>query len=179
MTLSQGKPTLLIRPLQATDIEAVAQIDRQSFATPWSTQAYLNELSNNIAQMFVAVDQGIIVGYIGIQVVMDEGHVTTVAVAPLYRGKKIGEHLLIAALEAAIKMGAEHMTLEVRRSNTAAQSLYQKYGFVSVAQRKGYYADVGEDADILWANNLLSDEWQQLFQSAKATLITQKEKESL
>ena len=170
MIVSQGQPTLFIRPLQATDIESVAQIDRQSFKTPWSTQSYLNELSNNIAKMFVALDQGVIVGYVGIQVIMDEGHVTTLAVSPQQRGKKIGEHLLVTALENAIAMGAEHMTLEVRRSNIAAQSLYQKYGFVSVARRKGYYADVGEDADILWANNLLSSEWQQLFQAARSKL---------
>jgi [ribosomal protein S18]-alanine N-acetyltransferase len=170
MIISQGQTQLTIRPLQATDIEVVSQIDRQSFATPWSTQFYLNELVNNIARMFVAVKNGEIIGYVGIQVVMDEGHITTLAVSPEHRGNNIGEHLLITALEAAIAMGAEHMTLEVRQTNTVAHALYYKYGFVSVAKRKGYYSDVGEDADILWAYNLTQTEWQHLFHAAKATL---------
>jgi [ribosomal protein S18]-alanine N-acetyltransferase len=174
MIISQGQTLLTIRPLQATDIEAVSRIDRQSFATPWSTQFYLNELVNKVAKMFVAIYQTEIVGYAGIQVVMDEGHITTLAVAKEHRGQKIGEHLLVTALEAAMGMGAEHMTLEVRMNNTAARALYTKYGFVSVAKRKGYYADVGEDADILWANNLLSETWQQLFQTAKASLYGEK-----
>jgi ribosomal-protein-alanine N-acetyltransferase len=170
MIVQNGVAQVTIRPMQVTDVEAVGKIDRRSFATPWSTQAYLNELSHPIAKMFVALYEGRIVGYVGIQVIMDEGHITTIAVDPDLRGQRIGERLLVVALEEAIRRGAEHMTLEVRRSNVAAQKLYAKYGFVKVSARRGYYSDHNEDADILWAYHVIGPAWQQLFAQNRMNL---------
>src|SRR4028119_195836 len=94
---------------------------------------------------------------------MDEAHITTLGVDPTIRGRKIGERLLCELLVAARRLGATRATLEVRESNTAAKNLYAKYGFAWVAQRKGYYTDNNENADILWINDMTTNDWRRLF----------------
>ena len=82
--------------------------------------------------------------------VLDEGHITNIAVHPDYRGRGIGEKLVLAMLELARNSGIAGVTLEVRVSNNAAKKLYNKLGFVDSGIRKGYYSDTGEDAVIMW-----------------------------
>ena len=162
---------------RASDIEQVAKIERQSFSTAWNVQAYVTELSNPAAVYVVATtgardDAGgngeRVVGYGGLWVVMDEAHITTIAVIPTFRGRKIGDRLLIAMLQTAIGKGATRATLEVRQSNVPARRLYEKYGFDFAAVRKAYYADNGENADILWLNDMTTGEWQALFAAHRA-----------
>ncbi len=98
-----------------------------------------------------------IVGYAGIWVMTDEAHVTTIASHPNVRGQGVGELLLVALIHRGIEVGARWTTLEVRASNTVAQSLYRKYTFKEMGVRKRYYSDNGEDALVMWTDALDSD----------------------
>ncbi|MBC7335045.1 MAG: ribosomal protein S18-alanine N-acetyltransferase [Clostridia bacterium] len=137
--------------MQASHLDQVLQIERVSFPTPWSRQAFLSELyHNDFAHYYVCLLDGRVVGYAGMWVILDEAHVTNVAVHPQYRGQQIGQRLLAYLLGEAAGRGAARITLEVRPSNQPAQHLYQKLGFKPVGVRKGYYTDTHEDAIIMW-----------------------------
>src|SRR5215813_655008 len=140
---------VFIEPMGHADVDAVAAIERRSYAVPWHENAYHTELSNRSAAYFVARLDGKIVGYGGMWVIMDEAHLTTLAVDPRYQGRKIGERLLQSIMEEAILHGASRATLEVRERNTVAQNLYRKYGFRDAALRKHYYTDNQENAIVM------------------------------
>ena len=143
-------PVLRIRPMTVADLAAVQQIERASFTTPWPPQAYRQELeTNRLAQYLVAVIDGEIVAYGGVWLMVDEAHVTTFAVHPGYRRRRIGERLLLALLDLSVDRHAREATLEVRLSNLAARRLYEKYGFRPVGIRPRYYSDDQEDALIM------------------------------
>ena len=101
---------------------------------------------------------------------MDEAHITTLGVASQYRGQRIGEQLLIALLEQAMRHNARRATLEVRKSNLVAQQLYIKYGFRTAAVRRGYYTDNGEDALVMWVDNLSTREYGDKLDELKQNL---------
>jgi ribosomal-protein-alanine N-acetyltransferase len=137
--------------MELSDLDRVLEIEKVSFPTPWSRYTYLSELcENKNAYYLVGEVAGQVVGYGGIWTVLDEAHVTTIAVDPIYRGKKYGEGMLIALCKSALSLETERITLEVRKSNFTAQSLYLKIGFESAGIRKGYYVDTNEDAIIMW-----------------------------
>lgn len=159
-----------VRPLRGTDIEKVSQIERRSFPTPWNTQAYVTEIANPSACYLVALFGERVVGYGGMWVIMDEAHITTLAVDPDFRGQRIGERLLCALLAAAQAKGATRATLEVREGNDVAKQLYLKYGFAWVAQRKGYYSDNNENADIMWIDDMTAADWRRRFAALRASL---------
>ncbi|WP_245884653.1 ribosomal protein S18-alanine N-acetyltransferase [Tumebacillus permanentifrigoris] len=134
------------------DIPRILEIELKSFSLPWSEEAFQMELTqNHFAKYVVAEMEGRVIGYAGTWIIIDEAHVTNVAVDPEYRGHSIGETLMKQLMVLAIAHGAERMTLEVRVSNTVAQNLYAKMGFLSHGIRKGYYTDNREDAMIMWA----------------------------
>jgi len=161
-----------IRPMRASDIETVAKLQRESFSRieVWSPQSYVTELANPNAAYLVAVYEDKIVGFGGIWVVMDEVHITILGVALAYRGNRIGDLLLSELLIESWRMGATRATLEVRETNDPAQKLYARYGFIHVAIRKAYYSDNGENADILWINDMTAPEWRELFARNRADL---------
>lgn len=144
--------TLQYRRMTLADIPRILEIELQSFTLPWSEEAFRLELTqNHFAKYVVAETEGRVIGYAGTWIIIDEAHVTNVAVDPAYRGHGIGEELMKQLMVVAIAHGAERMTLEVRVSNTVAQNLYGKMGFLSHGIRKGYYTDNNEDAMIMWA----------------------------
>jgi ribosomal-protein-alanine N-acetyltransferase len=104
-----------------------------------------------------------IVGYAGIWVMTDEAHITTIASHPEVRGRGVGEFLLVALVHRAIEIGARWMTLEVRATNSIAQSLYRKYTFKEMGVRRRYYSDNGEDALVMWTDALDSESFQTAF----------------
>jgi len=108
-----------------------------------------------------------VVGFAGIWIMVDEAHVTNIAMRESYRRQGIGELLLIAIIDLAIKLNAHYITLEVRASNTAAQSLYLKHGFTQVGLRRGYYTDNGEDAILMTTENTTSATFQAHLQQLK------------
>lgn len=133
------------------DVGAVAELERLSFSTPWPHDAFVNELTKNPnARYVVVVHQNRIIAYCGMWIIIDEAHITNVAVHPLYRGKKVGIGLMIKMMNVARMFHAKSMTLEVRPSNTVARSMYTKLGFKEHGVRKRYYSDNNEDAIIMW-----------------------------
>lgn len=146
---------LRIEEMRLEDISAVTRIELLSFSTQWPHDAFANELRNNkLAHYFVGKIDERVVAYGGIWVILEDSHITTIAVDPDARGHRFGERMLLHLLIRAIDLGATWMTLEVRESNEAAQALYRKYGFTTVTTRKAYYSDNNESALVMWAGNL-------------------------
>ncbi len=132
-------------------LDGVLKIENRSFPTPWSRMAFSHEIADNdFAYYIVALVGNKVVGYAGMWVILDEGHITTLAVHESYRNKGVGARLLNELINDAKQRGCLKMTLEVRPSNLPALELYQKTGFLSHGVRPGYYADTGEDAIIMW-----------------------------
>jgi len=144
-----------IETMTQADLPAVLRIEGMSFSTTWPVNAFSNEIRDNkLAHYFVGRVGEEIVAYGGIWVILEDSHITTIAVHPDYRGLKLGEEMLLKLLDEAIAEGASWITLEVRESNEVAQKLYRKYGFTTVSTRRGYYSDNGENALVMWAGNL-------------------------
>jgi ribosomal-protein-alanine N-acetyltransferase len=140
------------------DLPAVQLIERASFSTPWPAHAYRQELeANRLAHYLVATIAGEIVAYGGIWLMVDEAHVTTFAVHPRYRRRRIGERLLLSLMDLALDRHAREATLEVRLSNLGARRLYEKYGFRPVGIRPRYYSDNQEDALIMTTEPLAEE----------------------
>lgn len=134
-------------------IDQVLTIENKSFPTPWSRQAFEFELlQNEFACYLVLIQDKKVVAYGGVWVVLDEGHITNVAVHPDHRGKRLGRLLMMELMRRASARGAARMTLEVRPSNTVAINLYRSLGFMEKGVRKKYYSDNNEDAIIMWVN---------------------------
>lgn len=162
--------SIAIERMQPEDVERVVELDQMCFPLPWSEGAYNTEVRNPSAYYIVARAQGKIVGYAGMWLIMDEAHITTVGVDPEFRGRKVGERVLINILDEAIHRGARRATLEVRRTNSIAQNLYHKYNFHTVAIRKGYYTDNDEDAFVMWVEDMWSADFLRLFRDHKERL---------
>ena len=146
---------LEIVPMSVAELGDVLRIESLSFASSWPQNAFSNEIRDNkLAHYFVGRLDGIVVAYGGIWVILEDSHVTTIAVHPEQRGKRFGEEMLVHLLDQAIALGASWVTLEVRESNDVAQKLYRKYGFTVVSTRRGYYSDNNENALVMWAGNL-------------------------
>ncbi|WP_069997274.1 ribosomal protein S18-alanine N-acetyltransferase [Cellulosilyticum sp. I15G10I2] len=140
---------MLIRSMLMEDIEAVYQIECESFSIPWSKASLEQEVNNLSAFYCVVVLDQKIVAYAGLRIVLGEGEVTNIAVSKDYRGIGIGKILLRHLLSEAAKKLVHTITLEVRAGNEAAQNLYQSYGFRAIALRKNYYQIPTEDAIIM------------------------------
>jgi ribosomal-protein-alanine N-acetyltransferase len=141
---------LVIEPMRLEDLAVVQAIEQASFSSPWPPNAYRSELeTNRLASYLVARVEGAIVAYGGMWLMVDEAHITTFAVHPLWRRQRIGERLLLAFLDLALLRRAHEATLEVRLSNLPARRLYEKYGFRPVGLRPRYYSDDHEDALIM------------------------------
>jgi ribosomal-protein-alanine N-acetyltransferase len=162
---------LRIEPMRIEDITSVQAIEQASFTTPWPPQAYRSELeTNRLASYLAARIDDAVVGYAGIWMMVDEAHITTFAVHPAWRRRRIGERLLIAVLDLAIARGAREATLEVRLSNLPARRLYEKYGFRPVGLRPDYYSDDHEDALIMTTEALDSATMRERIDRLRATL---------
>jgi [ribosomal protein S18]-alanine N-acetyltransferase len=142
-------------PMTVEDLDAIMEIERHSFPSPWTIEAYRRELRRNMYGSYWVVRPGVVVAgerkvpvlaYGGMWLMGEDAHITTIATHPDWRRCKLGEWLLLRMLGAARTRGAEMATLEVRVSNLPAIALYEKLGFEEVGLRKGYYHDSGEDA---------------------------------
>ena len=141
---------LVIEAMRLEDLAIVQVIEQASFSSPWPPNAYRSELeTNRLANYLVARVDAEIVAYGGMWLMVDEAHITTFAVHPLWRRQRIGERLLMAFLDLAVIRRAHEATLEVRLSNLPARRLYEKYGFRPVGLRPRYYSDDHEDALIM------------------------------
>ncbi len=146
-----------IVPLSRENLSEVVRIEARSFSQPWSREIFVRELKNKWSTGFVAYLPGAdgrrwAAGYVVAWLVVGEVHILNLAVDPAARRRGVGRALMVHVLETFAEKGATKATLEVRRSNTAAQALYESLGFVRAGVRKGYYSDNGEDAFVMWAD---------------------------
>ncbi len=143
--------TLKIRRMHRKDIGAVIGIEEKCFPIPWTRGAFEQELEGNkLALYLVAVVRGQVVGYGGMWLIIDEAHITNIAIEPEFQGKGVGTKLTGALIHEACLKNIKGITLEVRQSNIIAQNLYKKMGFIPSGIRPEYYGDNGEDALIMW-----------------------------
>ena len=178
-----------LEPMGVRDIPTVYAIERSVFSLPWSATAFRYELSSNAASEYLVLrylpwvaktpklllrpvrrllqapmHETSLLGYGGFWLMADEAHICTLALRPEWRGRGLGEMLLVALIERALGRQAKVLTLEVRKSNAVAQALYKKYGFTIIGQRKRYYSDNGEDAYIMTTESIVSPVYQRQLQ---------------
>lgn len=128
-----------ISRMVADDLDGVYEVEKTAFPMPWPISSFQDELKNMFAKYLVAKIDGKVVGYIGMWLVMDECHITNVAVHEDYRRNKIATKLILAMFELCKEYEIQYFDLEVRINNFAAQKLYKKFGFKEDSVRKGYY----------------------------------------
>ncbi|NDJ55202.1 MAG: ribosomal protein S18-alanine N-acetyltransferase [Chloroflexi bacterium] len=174
-TQADTRPHVIVRQMRLPDIDEVLTLDRLSFPTAWPARTYRYEITSNPRSTMIVLEDanqaegrpdglrglfryllsgapghvpqsGPLVAYCGMWQIIDEAHVSTIAVHPRWRGNKLGELMMWTMVRRAIRHQAVKVTLEVRVSNYAAQALYRKYGFEVMSVRKKYYRDNGEDA---------------------------------
>ncbi len=145
---------IIIRRMKMADVDGVAAVEAATFPHPWSRDAFVSEMNNVAARYLVAEAEGVIIGYAGAWIILDESHITNIAVLQEYRGQGIGRRLTAGLMQYLSNLGAAYATLEVRRSNAVAQGLYTSLGFVKLGVRKRYYEDNGEDALIMVCDHM-------------------------
>lgn len=150
------KMEIIIRGIVEGDIDQIVEIEKECFTTPWSRDAFLTEIRENKLARYVVVEvDGKVAGYGGVWLIVNEGHITNIAVKEEYRGLGVGNRILEGLIYYSTSKNIQSMTLEVRKSNIIAQNLYKKYGFVEYGIRPKYYSDNNEDALIMWRTNIL------------------------
>jgi len=144
--------TITYRKMTVDDIDGVLKIEEEAFSLPWTKDAFMQEMTTNLHAYYVVAENEAdqIVGFCGMWLVMDESHITNVAVTEHVKGQGIGEGLMREAIRVSKEHGVVLMTLEVRVSNTIAQNLYRKLDFQNGGIRKGYYSDNLEDGLVMW-----------------------------
>jgi ribosomal-protein-alanine N-acetyltransferase len=152
---------LEVTRMRRRHLKGVMAIERQVYPRPWSPNLFLSEMSElrNRTYLVAKIDKDV-VGYAGIMCYGEEAHVTTIAVDPAHHRKKIGTRLLYDLANEAIRLGAQAVSLEVRVSNWGAQRLYSQFGFRPVGIRKNYYQETGEDAVVMWADNIRTPDYR-------------------
>ena len=142
-------------PMRRRHLRSVLRIEAMVYPRPWSLSLFMSELALRSTRAYwVARVDGAVVGYCGLMVTGEDGHVTTLAVDPAVHRRGIGTRLLLALAGEAIRRGATGLTLEVRMSNKAAQDLYRKFGFRPAGVRRNYYVETNEDAPVMWADDV-------------------------
>lgn len=138
-----------IERMTARHLCRVSEIEAACFSRPWSYQSLESELHNENSLFFVAQEEGEVIGYIGMQVVLDEGYLFNVAVDSRFRKRGVGSALVETLVTYGKKHNLSFITLEVRESNTPARSLYEAFGFIKVGERKAYYTQPAENAVLM------------------------------
>ncbi|MCB0978193.1 MAG: ribosomal protein S18-alanine N-acetyltransferase [Acidimicrobiales bacterium] len=163
-------PTVVVSPMLRRHIPEVVAIEARTYPRPWSAKLFEEELDRRGRCYLVARVGADVVGYAGLLMIADDGHVSTVAVDPDVQGRKVATRLLVELVRGALELGAGQLTLEVRASNRRAQALYGRFGFVPAGARKAYYGDNGEDAIVMWAHDVATDEYAERLASIERSL---------
>ena len=145
----------VLRRMTISDVAAVHRLEEAIFSMPWSEKDFVYEMTENkVARYLVIEEAGEIIAFAGAHIILDQAHVTNIAVRQDCRGRGLGRMITRALMQYASNLGAEYLTLEVRQSNVTAQNLYKSLGFVKVNVRKRYYEDTGEDAWLMVCDQL-------------------------
>lgn len=151
LAIKMNNEGIEIRVANPEDIFSIYEISTICFPISWSITSIKGELTSNThARYVVAVENGAVVGFAGLWIIVDEGHITNIAVHPDFRRKGIGALLMDKLMLISKNENLIGLTLEVRKSNLSAQNLYKKFGFIEEGVRSNYYSDNGEDALIMW-----------------------------
>ena len=154
------EPSVQVVPMRRRHLRSVLRIEAQVYPRPWSLSLFMSELALRTTRAYyVARVDAVVVGYAGLMLGVEEAHVTTIAVDPAWHRRKIGTRLLLVLAGEAVQRGATNLTLEVRVGNTGAQSLYRQFGFAPAGVRRNYYVETNEDALVMWADDVDSDEY--------------------
>src|SRR4051812_25149345 len=147
-------------PMRRRHLRSVLRIEAQVYPRPWSLSLFMSELAlRGSRAYFVARVGGGVVGYAGLMLTGEDAHVTTIAVDPAWHRHKIGTRLLLNLAREARRRQAKHLTLGVRVGNHGAQELYRQFGFRPAGIRKNYYVETNEDALVMWADEIDTDEY--------------------
>ena len=152
--MSTRSTEVTFQKLAVSDLDDVQEIERACFITPWSKSAFLNEIHFERSIFKTLKIENRLIGYGGFWIVLDEIHISNIAIHPDYQRQGFGRMLLTHLLEEAVARGAMHASLEVRRSNKAALKLYGDFGFGVITVRRKYYQDTREDALVMWNDNI-------------------------
>jgi ribosomal-protein-alanine N-acetyltransferase len=149
-----------VMPMRRRHLRSVVAIEEACYPRPWSATVFLSELAQRSSRRYrVATIGPLVVGFSGLMIVEEDGHITNIAVDPGWHRRNIGTVLLLDQARAAPALGVRNLTLEVRASNTPAQMLYQHFGFAPVGVRRNYYVETGEDAIVMWARGIDTDDY--------------------
>lgn len=167
-------------------VRSVVRIEEQVYPRPWSAALFSSELALRTTRSYVVARVGrVLVGYAGLMMSAEDGHVTTIAVDPAWQRHRIGTRLMLALAREALARSAKHLTLEVRLSNLGAQHLYRRFGFAPVGVRKNYYqlspgtpgavhaadpASTVEDALVMWAHEIDSPDYAALLEGIERSI---------
>ncbi len=160
----------LIR-MRRRHLRRILAIEGRVYPRPWSASLFLSELAQRSSRSYlVARMHGLVVGYAGMMFAGREAHVTNIAVDPDRHGRKVGTRLLLALVTESLARGCTQISLEVRVTNSAAQAMYEKFGFEVTGVRKGYYIETNEDAYVMVVASPLSTEYRERLQTIRAEL---------
>lgn len=150
-----------VEAMRRRHLRGVLRIEQEANPRPWSLSLFLSELRYTDSRVYLVARVGHeIVGYAGLMLVAGDGHITNIGVDHAHRRRGIATRLVLELARRAIAEGATALTLEVRVSNEAAQELYRRFGFAPAGIRRGYYSDSGEDALIMWAEDIDTPEYR-------------------
>jgi ribosomal-protein-alanine N-acetyltransferase len=151
---------LRIEKLRRRDLRQVLPIENAVFPEPWSVAVFNSELALRHGRRYRAAWDGKqMLGYIGFLIVGDEAHITTIATAPAYQRTGVATALILDGIYALRGSGINHLSLEVAAGNEPAQSLYRRFGFAPIGVRRNYYPVTGQDAIMMWAYDIDSEEY--------------------
>lgn len=164
---------ITIRKMCVDDIDDILQIEELCYGQHhWSRDSFLGELGNKISSYRCIVINNKCTGYMGIWKITDEAHVTNLSVHPDFQNKKFAHRLLLDSIDECYREKIKYITLEVRVSNEKAIHLYEKFGFKSLGLRKKYYQDNGEDALIMWTEDIFSEKYKQIYEQNKKICLS-------
>jgi ribosomal-protein-alanine N-acetyltransferase len=162
---------LRITPMRRRHLRGVLRIEQEVYPRPWSYGLYLGELALRGPRVYVVARAGHrVVGYGGLMLVGEDAHITTLAVDPELHGQRLGTRILLVLADLARDNAVDHLTLEVRMGNEPGKALYRRFGFAPAGIRKNYYAEVGEDALVMWAHDISTPAYDQRLDAIRASL---------
>ncbi|MGH9102129.1 MAG: ribosomal protein S18-alanine N-acetyltransferase [Acidimicrobiales bacterium] len=158
-------------PMRRRHLRSVLRIESKVYPRPWSLSLFMSELALRVNRSYtVARVGGEVVGYSGLMLALDEGHVTTIAVDPEWHRNHIGTRLMLDIARCSRRRGVRHLTLEVRVSNRGAQALYHGFGFAPEGIRHNYYTETSEDAIVMWAHDIDTREYEERLADIEARI---------
>jgi ribosomal-protein-alanine N-acetyltransferase len=162
--------SFLVEPMNPEHIARVAELEKICFGSQWTPTHFGRELENPRCHYFVILGNGKLLGYIGYWQILEEAHITSVAIQPEHRKHYLAQRLLCRMLEDCLEKGVQWITLEVKATNFPAQKLYEKFGFTVKGRRKNYYQAEKQDALIMWTENIGDENYRALLHKLKAEI---------